>query len=211
MIKMQLDPKHRREATRSNDLAMRNLETIPQAYQEMQKLYHKLEEPYQNMQAEQADSFNANLRSSDQPSNIQKLTSEPLPNPWAPSPTSAAAPAARNTGLSRINMPFNSFNGSSSNTNSNNNSTSSSNNNNNNTFNQLQQGFQAFYNNNLFNGTSPRSSYQNQLDRMSEMGFSNSLKNLEALTACNGDLDLAITYLVEHGLVDQNEKDPSNE
>ena len=180
-----MDPKHRKEMTRSNDLAMRNLESVPQAYQELQKLYHKLDEPYQNMQAEYADQFNAAISSSpasNSPASIQRLTSDPLPNPWSPT----------------------------NNTQSGNNDKSrrSAGGNNTDLSNQLQQGFRSFYphkssGNEMQHQSSSSSNqlqtnqFESQLIRMKEMGFDSSKDNLAALTASHGDLDDAITYLME--------------
>mmetsp|Transcript_16618 Transcript_16618/g.24603 ORF Transcript_16618/g.24603 Transcript_16618/m.24603 type:complete len:482 (-) Transcript_16618:144-1589(-) len=99
-LEMMRNPAAMREAMRSQDLAMSNLETHPEGFNALRRMYTEVQEPMMEAMSGVGRDDNSSTNSSTRQNNSANANnnqSSAMPNPWAPTPPPSSQPAQQNT------------------------------------------------------------------------------------------------------------------
>ncbi|CAF1093914.1 unnamed protein product [Rotaria sp. Silwood1] len=93
------NPTALQELMRNHDRALSNLESIPGGFNALQRIYHDVQEPMYSAAQEQFGNnpFAQLFTGNENTTTSRTENTDPLPNPWAPRNTSAAATPSRQT------------------------------------------------------------------------------------------------------------------
>ena len=190
------------EMLRGHDRALSNLETMPEGFSHLKRVYSKLQEPmYEAMSRGRAPLPPTNTNFEEN-SLRRELPTSPVPNPWLPKQQAQKLASydtnkevKRNT-LKRRFMSSNDLFSEPLEDNNNNNNSSSSDNNNSNSIRRITKSNvnDPFLASILFG--QPSHEYSTQLDTLHSMGFTDDEgENLPALRACEGELEAAVEMI----------------
>jgi hypothetical protein len=104
MLNAATNPKAYNEMLRGHDRAMSNLENIPEGFSHLKKVYSTLQEPmYDALTPKTRVNYNSNP---DEEGKIKMITSEPVPNPWAPVPIRPSSRISSSCSAKQGNKPI---------------------------------------------------------------------------------------------------------
>lgn len=204
MVEMVVNPNYQKEMLRNQDRMLSHLETIPEGFNALRRMYSNLQEPmFKAMESANVLKIASELHSSLPRAGINN---EPLPNPWVKksvqSKSFSPLMESKDPSMSNMSSPFMFFpelsrNTSSASTSSNNRlgnlsmfapSSSSS---------QMASLEQNIHGLNIeSNMENFEIRYKSQLDELRSMGFTDNAANIRALLAAGGNLHSAIEYLL---------------